>query len=163
MGKRIFSGNSLASTPAPVQIFEPRSNLQKLLDGYVYTTLLVDAAQASDPVQKLELVVAWFVAGLRHMFDTWKKPFNPILGETWQSSNDTGCHAFVEQASHHPPIAAYQVDGPGFSLRGTTELNIQVLYDLLTQTSDVSILAACTGKRVQQFGHCKHGCCDWSI
>lgn len=25
-----------------------------------------------------------FVAGLQHVFQSWRKPFNPILGETWQ-------------------------------------------------------------------------------
>ena len=26
-----------------------------------------------------------FVAGLQHVFQSWRKPFNPILGETWQA------------------------------------------------------------------------------
>jgi Oxysterol-binding protein len=128
LGKRLFTGNSLASTPAPVIIFEPRSNLQKLTDCWVYTSLLEDAAQASDALSRLKYVVAWFVAGSRHMFDTWRKPFNPILGETWQSVNNAGCYASLAQASHHPPVASYKLSGPGYKMRGTTELMIHVRY-----------------------------------
>ena len=56
-------GNGLASTPAPVTIFEPRSNLQKLTDTWVYTSLLEEAALTSDKLHRFSLVVAWFVAG----------------------------------------------------------------------------------------------------
>ena len=34
------------------------------------------------------------------------KPFNPILGETCQSSIG-GIPFYMEQISHHPPISAY--------------------------------------------------------
>ena len=39
---------------------------------------------ATDPVERLRWVATWFTAGLQHVFQSWKKPFNPILGETWQ-------------------------------------------------------------------------------
>lgn len=63
MGKRFLTGNRLASTPAPVKIFEPRSNLQKLTDPWVYTHLLLLAAQQTDKVHRMKYVVAWLVAG----------------------------------------------------------------------------------------------------
>lgn len=54
-----------------------------------------------------------FVAGLQHVFQSWRKPFNPILGETFQAVLSDGSEIFLEQISHHPPISAYQLDGPG--------------------------------------------------
>ena len=54
-----------------------------------------------------------FVAGLQHCFQSWRKPFNPILGETWQATLSDGTELFLEQISHHPPISAFQMFGPG--------------------------------------------------
>jgi hypothetical protein len=39
------------------------------------------------------------------------KPFNPILGETWQARYSDGTQLFFEQTSHHPPISSFQVFG----------------------------------------------------
>lgn len=129
LGKRLLSGNGLSSTPAPVAIFEPRSNLQKLTDPWVYTAFLDAAAREADPVAKLQLVAAWFVAGTRHMFDTWRKPFNPVLGETWQCHDgEAGCTGQLEQTSHHPPVASFTLSGAGWSMEGTAELLIQVCW-----------------------------------
>lgn len=129
LGKRLLSGNSLSSSPAPVAIFEPRSNLQKLTDSWAYTALLDAAARLSDPVAKLQYVAAWLVAGTRHVFDTWRKPFNPIQGETWQCHNGAGgCTGKLEQVSHHPPVASFALHGAGWRLSGTAELLIQVRH-----------------------------------
>jgi hypothetical protein len=65
-------------------MFEPRSYLQKLADPWVHPRHLEAAAAADCPLQRLQLCVAWFVAGLQHVFSSWRKPFNPLLGETWQ-------------------------------------------------------------------------------
>lgn len=46
-----------------------------------------------------------------------KKPFNPILGETYQGSFPDGTQIFCEQTSHHPPITAWLVVGPNNAWR----------------------------------------------
>lgn len=35
------------------------------------------------------------------------KPFNPLLGETLQSTMPDGSKVYCEHISHHPPITAY--------------------------------------------------------
>ena len=52
-------------------------------------------------------------SGLHHSFEKWKKPFNPILGETWQASLSDGSQMYMEQISHHPPVSAFHIEGPG--------------------------------------------------
>jgi hypothetical protein len=42
-----------------------------------------------------------------------KKPFNPILGETYQAKFFDGTRVFMEQTSHHPPVSAWDVEAPG--------------------------------------------------
>jgi hypothetical protein len=45
----------------------------------------------------MKLLVTWTVAGMHRGFETWKKPFNPILGETWQASLEGGIDLYMEQ------------------------------------------------------------------
>ena len=63
----------------------------------VVRRLLNQAVDATDPVERLRWVSTWFTAGLQHVFQSWKKPFNPILGETWQVGR-RAC-----ERSTHPP------------------------------------------------------------
>ena len=46
-------------------------------------------------------------------FQGLKKPYNPILGETfrcfWLHPNGTRSHFVAEQVSHHPPVSAFYV------------------------------------------------------
>ena len=51
-------------------------------------------------------------AGFHRAFVHWAKPFNPILGETWQAAGPDGSHIALEQISHHPPVSAFQLEGP---------------------------------------------------
>lgn len=47
----------------------------------------------------------------------FKKPFNPILGETYEFVSKD--FRFVaEQVSHHPPITAFQFEGEGLEVQG---------------------------------------------
>ena len=51
-------------------------------------------------------------AGFHLVFARWAKPFNPVLGETWQAALPDGSAIALEQISHHPPITAFQMQGP---------------------------------------------------
>jgi hypothetical protein len=116
LGKKLLTGKfDLLKISLPVKIFEPRSYLQKLCDPLVFTDLMGRAASAETPEERLRWVATYFVAGYHRAFLTWSKPFNPILGETWNAELPDGSRAFMEQISHHPPISAYQIMGPGRS------------------------------------------------
>lgn len=54
---------NLINTPFPVTMFEPRSYLEKLADVWVYPRYLSAAAASVDPLERLKLVITWFVAG----------------------------------------------------------------------------------------------------
>mmetsp|Transcript_1426 Transcript_1426/g.4252 ORF Transcript_1426/g.4252 Transcript_1426/m.4252 type:complete len:430 (+) Transcript_1426:162-1451(+) len=115
LGRKLLTGSfNLINLSMPVKMFESRSYLQKLADVWVYPRLLDEAVAATDPVERMRWTVTWFVAGLQHVFQSWKKPFNPLLGETWQATQGDGrCSIFMEQISHHPPISAFEMLGPG--------------------------------------------------
>lgn len=130
MSRQLLTGNlNLINTPFPVKIFEPRSYLEKLADVWVYPKYLSDAARTRDPLERMKLVVTWFIAGLHHGFERWKKPFNPILGETWQAKLSDGTTMFMEQISHHPPVSAFHMEGPGGMYRfvGLSQPHVSVM------------------------------------
>lgn len=113
-GKKLLTGNiDLVNFSVPVKMFEPRSYLEKLADVWVYPRIIAQAADATDPIERMRLVITWFVAGLQHVFQSWRKPFNPILGETWQAQLSDGTVMYMEQLSHHPPVTAFHMIGAG--------------------------------------------------
>lgn len=67
------------------------------------------AAAARDPLERMKLLVTWSIAGMHKGLDKWRKPFNPILGETWQAEMEGGISLFMEQVG----AAVGQADGRG--------------------------------------------------
>ncbi|BDA48651.1 Oxysterol-binding protein-related protein 3 [Coccomyxa sp. Obi] len=104
-------GINLTKISLPVKVFEPRSFLQRLTDNWAYIDLLEKAVNAADPVERMQYMVAFVIGGLRRQTSTLK-PFNPILGETYQGIYCSGWRVFAEQISHHPPISSWQVLDP---------------------------------------------------
>jgi hypothetical protein len=97
----------------PVAYSEPRSFLERLSDLFssVVTTFLPRVIKESDANNRLQL----FAIGLLSSFNldmTSKKPWNPILGETYVCQWANRASFYAEQISHHPPISAAQLVGP---------------------------------------------------
>ena len=59
----------------------------------------------------MKMVMTAAVANL-HCCQFFGKPFNPVLGETFEAFLADGSHIAAEQISHHPPITALNQDGP---------------------------------------------------
>lgn len=112
VGSNMFrEGINLTKISLPVCLFEPRSFLERLTTNWEYNDLLVRAAAAPDPADRMRYVVAFAVSGLCRQV-SFHKPFNPVLGETYQATYANGLQVFCEQISHHPPISSWQVYGP---------------------------------------------------
>ena len=115
LGKNLLTGNfDLLKISLPVKLFEPRSYLEKLADPWIYSRFLhlaADAGRNNNPVLRMKYVITYVIAGFHRVFLKWAKPYNPILGETWQASLPDGTSIFLEQISHHPPISAFQMFG----------------------------------------------------
>eukprot|EP00475_Leptophrys_vorax_P045828 TRINITY_DN9663_c0_g1_i3.p1 TRINITY_DN9663_c0_g1~~TRINITY_DN9663_c0_g1_i3.p1 ORF type:complete len:383 (+),score=93.85 TRINITY_DN9663_c0_g1_i3:60-1208(+) len=119
VGWNIASGKSADVTriSLPVKIFEPRSFLQRLTDAWSLAPLMLNkASQLSDPVERVKCVLAFALGALKQNCKQWK-PFNPILGETYQAQYSDGTLMFLEQTSHHPPVSHWQMFGPNDSFQ----------------------------------------------
>ena len=75
--------------------------------------LLERAARSDDSCYRLALTAIFSLNELAYASKRLKKPFNPILGETYEFAHKD-FRFFSEQVSHHPPITAYKFEGDGY-------------------------------------------------
>ncbi|CAG9791355.1 unnamed protein product [Diatraea saccharalis] len=106
-------GKELSKIPIPVNFSEPLSMLQRLTEDYEYSSILDKAAQFEDPAQQLAYVAAFTVSSYATTSNRTNKPFNPLLGETYECDRmaDLGWRSISEQVSHHPPMVAQFCEG----------------------------------------------------
>ncbi|CAH0595420.1 unnamed protein product [Chrysodeixis includens] len=106
-------GKELSKIPIPVNFSEPLSMLQRLTEEYEYSSILDQAAKFADPAQQLAYVAAFTVSSYASTACRTNKPFNPLLGETFECDRmaDLGWRAISEQVSHHPPMVAQFCEG----------------------------------------------------
>ncbi|XP_024403561.1 oxysterol-binding protein-related protein 3A [Physcomitrium patens] len=110
----------------PVTIFEPMSMLQKMAEIMEYSYLLDKADQCEDSSMKLVYASTWAVSVYFAYARTWK-PFNPILGETYEMVDKNGLTFLAEQVSHHPPMGTAHAENEHFSYDVTSKLKTKFL------------------------------------
>ncbi|NWU14151.1 OSBL7 protein, partial [Cephalopterus ornatus] len=109
-------GKDLSRVALPVQLNEPLNTLQRLCEELEYSALLDRASRARDPRQRLVYVAAFAVSAYASTYyRAGSKPFNPVLGETYECVRpDRGFRFISEQVSHHPPISACHAESDNF-------------------------------------------------
>ncbi|XP_030369839.1 oxysterol-binding protein-related protein 8 isoform X2 [Scaptodrosophila lebanonensis] len=120
--KQVRPGMDLSKVVLPTFILEPRSFLDKLSDSYYHADILSKAVHEDDAYTRMKYVVQWYLSSFYKKPKGLKKPYNPILGETfrcyWEHPNGSRTYYIAEQVSHHPPISAFYVTNreDGFSI-----------------------------------------------
>ncbi|XP_051544153.1 oxysterol-binding protein-related protein 8 isoform X5 [Myxocyprinus asiaticus] len=124
--KQVRPGMDLSKVVLPTFILEPRSFLDKLSDYYYHADFLSEAAVEENAYDRMKKVVKWYISGFYKKPKGLKKPYNPIIGETFRClwlHNRTNSKTFYisEQVSHHPPVSAFYVSNrkDGFCLSGS--------------------------------------------
>ncbi|XP_030626251.1 oxysterol-binding protein-related protein 8 isoform X2 [Chanos chanos] len=124
--KQVRPGMDLSKVVLPTFILEPRSFLDKLSDYYYHADFLSEAAVEENAYNRMKKVVKWYISGFYKKPKGLKKPYNPILGETFRCMwihRRTNSKTFYisEQVSHHPPVSAFYVSNrkDGFCLSGS--------------------------------------------
>ncbi|XP_075065670.1 oxysterol-binding protein-related protein 8 isoform X4 [Mixophyes fleayi] len=124
--KQVRPGMDLSKVVLPTFILEPRSFLDKLSDYYYHADFLSDAALEENAYSRLKKVVKWYLSGFYKKPKGLKKPYNPILGETFRClwlhpKTNSKTFYIAEQVSHHPPVSAFYVSNrkDGFCLSGS--------------------------------------------
>ena len=116
---RIFSvlkkliGKDLTKFALPASLCEPLSMLQRTSEIWEYRDFLKKAIQEKNPVLRFAKVFGFLFIPYACTENRMKKPFNPLLGETFEYEID-GIKVLSEQVSHHPPITAFHVESSDF-------------------------------------------------
>ncbi|KAF2537675.1 hypothetical protein F2Q70_00006901 [Brassica cretica] len=122
-----YIGSDITSmVTLPVIIFEPMTTLQKMAELMEYSHLLDMADKTQDPYMRMVYASTWAISVYYAYQRTWK-PFNPILGETYEMTNHNGINFIAEQVSHHPPMSAAHAENEHFSYDCTSKLKSKLL------------------------------------
>ncbi|XP_008238570.1 PREDICTED: oxysterol-binding protein-related protein 2A isoform X3 [Prunus mume] len=111
-------GKDLTRVCLPVYFNEPISSLQKCCEDLEYSYLLDRAyeyGKMGNSLQRVLNVAAFAVSGYASSVARHCKPFNPLLGETYEADYpDKGIRFFSEKVSHHPTLIACHCEGRGW-------------------------------------------------
>ncbi|XP_041375057.1 oxysterol-binding protein-related protein 6-like [Gigantopelta aegis] len=110
-------GKDLTKISMPVTLNEPLCTLQRLCEELEYSELLDKAVEFDDPYERMTYIAAFAVSSYASSFyRAGNKPFNPLLGETYECVREDRGWLFVsEQVSHHPPISACFCESKNFT------------------------------------------------
>lgn len=92
-------GKELTKIPMPVNFNEPLSMLQRMTEEFEYADILHNAAKIDDPLEQMVYVAAFSVSCYATTSNRTSKPFNPLLGETYECDrmDDFGWKCISEQ------------------------------------------------------------------
>lgn len=112
-------GKDMTKMTLPVSFNEPTSLLQRCAEDMEYADLLDIAADRSDSTERMVYVAAFAASEYASTIGRVAKPFNPLLGETFEYVRpDKNYRFFIEQVSHHPPVGAAWAESPKWTYYG---------------------------------------------
>ncbi|CAL8363947.1 unnamed protein product [Lota lota] len=104
-------GLELSKITMPIAFNEPLSFLQRISEYMEHMYLLNRVCTLPDSIQRMQAVAAFAVSAVASQWDRTGKPFNPLLGETYElTREDQGYRLVSEQVSHHPPVSAFHAE-----------------------------------------------------
>lgn len=139
-------GMDLTKITLPTYILERRSLLEMYADFFAHSDLFVKIATCATPQERMVQCMRWYLSAFHagRPSDVAKKPYNPIIGETFQCwmdptagdaytapnrdktfksdgspcpwTRDTDVSFIAEQVSHHPPISAFYAECPAHKI-----------------------------------------------
>lgn len=119
-------GKDLTKVCLPVYFNEPISSLQKCFEELEYSYLLDRAyewGKQGNSVMRILNIAAFAVSGYASTDGRHCKPFNPLLGETYEADYpDKGLRFFSEKVSHHPMVVACHCEGRGWKFWADSNL-----------------------------------------
>ncbi|KAI5925685.1 oxysterol-binding protein [Camillea tinctor] len=121
-------GKDMTKMTLPVSFNEPTSLLYRTGEDMEYASLLDQAADRSDSIERMLYVAAFAASEFASTIGRVAKPFNPLLGETFEYARpDKGYRFFIEQVSHHPPIGAAYAEAARWTYWGEAKVDSKFL------------------------------------
>jgi hypothetical protein len=92
-----------------------------------YQELIVKANQIEDRGLQCLYILSAFIIILGNTLKTVQKPFNPVIGETFEYFDPQFKTRYIaEQISHHPPITAFHAENESFIYQGWIQVKVEV-------------------------------------
>ena len=126
----IFKGKSIMNLSLPITIFDKRTLLELWVsqNGIYASTCLENLS--SSPVEQIKHTFAYAIMKF-HLSGAQLKPFNPVLGETFQCKINNS-YFYLEQTSHHPPICNFYGFGKNYKIYGYNESEAETSVNSVT-------------------------------
>ena len=113
--------NYTKKLPSPVYFNEPLSMGEKQCEKFKYMDLLIKAGNESSKEMQMCYISAFLIGEIFLNLGRSLKPFNPIIGETYEFfDNERKFRYYSEQVSHKPQVTAYIAETPEFAYYGDT-------------------------------------------
>ncbi len=111
----------------PVRLFEPKSTLHRICEYWSFAPQFLNkAAEIKDnPLLRMKYIITFAASGL-YVSTKQLKPFNPLIGETFQAEFECGTKIYVEHISHYPTICRFLIQDKAYKLYG--------YFDFITKT-----------------------------
>lgn len=134
--KGLLKGGAIGLS-LPIRIFEPRTMLERITDWFVFAPIILKkAGTCNDKIEAFKQVIAFSMSALFRSSQQLK-PFNPMLGETYQAHWEDGSEIYLEHTSHIPPISNFYIkDASGaYSISGYFDMGVEgMLKSMLTNS-----------------------------
>jgi len=121
MVKSLMPGQDLTRVTIPPFFLEPRSLLERMADLMMHPDLLLGAARLAAPVARMAALLRWYLSGWHFKTLGVKKPYNPIVGETfacrWRHADGSESQYLAEQVLHRPPVSAIVLENARHGVR----------------------------------------------
>jgi hypothetical protein len=130
--KGILSSGTI-SISLPIRIFEPRSMLERYADWWCYAPIyLKKAGQSKDKIEAFKQVITFTLSSM-FLSTGQMKPFNPLLGETFEGEFEDKTKIYMEHTSHTPCISNFFIsDSEGFyKFYGHCDINVEGVMKIL--------------------------------
>jgi hypothetical protein len=116
----------------PVGYNENRTFMERTTDLFAFLVcgFLERAYTLTSPEIRLSYVTIGIIASF-HLCLQVKKPWNPVLGETYIGRWPNGAVMFAEQTCHHPPITCMQLSSPTNNWKIDARFRIDISQGLL--------------------------------
>ena len=113
--------NYTKKLPSPVYFNEPLSMGEKQCEKFKYMDLLIKAGNESSKEMQMCYISSFLIGEIFLNIGRSLKPFNPIIGETYEFfDNERKFRFYSEQVSHKPQVTAYIAETPEFAYYGDT-------------------------------------------
>ena len=121
---RSMVGRDLTRISMPCFLNEAASATHSGGNVLNYAKILEKANRCTEASRRALHVLSFLVTNVMDIRERNKKPFNPILGETYERVNENG-RVIVEQVSHHPPINAMFFESDDAEYLASLEVSIK--------------------------------------